>query len=32
MAKMQERLRSEMAQLQKESDGDSKPQPQSTPN
>jgi uncharacterized protein len=32
MAKMQERLRSEMAQLQKESDGDSKPQPQSAPN
>ena len=32
MAKMQERLRSEMAQLQKENDGDSKPQPQSTRN
>jgi uncharacterized protein len=32
MAKMQERLQSEMAQMQKESDGNSKPQPQSAPN
>jgi hypothetical protein len=32
MAKMQDRLQSEMAQVQKESDGNSKPQPQSTPN
>jgi uncharacterized protein len=32
MAKMQDRLQSEMAQMRKESDGNSKPQPQSTPN
>jgi hypothetical protein len=32
MAKMQERLQSELAQAQKETDGNSKPQPQSTPN
>jgi len=32
MAKMQDRLQSEMAQVQKGSDGNSKPQPQSTPN
>jgi uncharacterized protein len=32
MAKMQDRLQSEIAQVQKESDGNSKPQPQSTPN
>ena len=32
MAKMQDRLQSEMAQVQKESDGNSKPQPQSAPN
>ncbi len=32
MAQMQDRLQSELAQLQKENDGSSKPQPQSTPN
>lgn len=32
MAKMQDRLQSEIAPLQKENDGRSKPQPQSTPN
>jgi uncharacterized protein len=32
MAKMQDQLQSEMAQAQKETDGNSKPQPQSTPN
>jgi len=32
MAKMQDRLQSEIAQVQKGNDGNSKPQPQSTPN
>jgi hypothetical protein len=32
MAKMQERLQSEIAQAQKETDGNSRPQPQSAPN
>jgi uncharacterized protein len=32
MAKMEDRLQREMAQVQKENDGNSKPQPQSTPN
>jgi len=32
MAKMEDRLQSEMAQVQKGSDANSKPQPQSTPN
>jgi hypothetical protein len=32
MARAQERVQSEMAQVQKGNDGNSKPQPQSTPN
>jgi hypothetical protein len=32
MAKVQERMQSEIAELQKENDGNSKPQPQSAPN
>ncbi|MFZ3214575.1 MAG: DUF2059 domain-containing protein [Candidatus Acidiferrales bacterium] len=32
MAKMRERVQTEIAQVQKENDGNSKPQPQSTPN